>query len=154
MKKRVLGLIFAGITGAAVLAGCAGSGGAKVDKDAVLKPGTYTGQSSESDEDDGGGYAVVKLTVGDNNKIENVEFETFEKNGDSKYTETYGMINGKVSNQDYYDKAQAAVEASKTYAEQYMATKDLDSIDAISGATISYDQFKEAVSIALQKAAE
>ncbi len=154
MKKRIIGLILAGITGSAVLAGCAGSGGTGVSNDAVLKPGTYTGQSSESDDDDGGGYAVVKLTVGDNSQIENVEFETFEKNGQSKHTSSYGMINGQISNQDYYDKAQAAVKACETYAAQYMETKSLDQIDAISGATISYNQFKEAVSIALQKAAE
>lgn len=154
MKKRVLGLMLAGLTGAVVLAGCAGSGGVSVDKDAVLKPGTYTGQSSESDDEDGGGYAVVKLTIGENNEVENVDFETFESNGESKHSDSYGMINGKVSNQDYYDKAQAAIAACDEYVQQYMETKDLDQIDAVSGATISYNQFKEAVSIALQKAAE
>lgn len=156
MKKRILGMILAGAAGAAFLAGCAGSetNDVTVDESAVLKPGVYTGQSSESDEDDGGGYAIVKITVGDNNEIEDVDFETFQKNGETKYTETYGMINGAISNQDYYDKAQAAVEASKEYAKQYLETKSLTDVDAISGATISYNQFKESVSIALEKAAE
>ena len=81
-------------------------------------------------------------------------FETFEKNGKSKYTEDYGKINGEASNMAYYEKAQKAVEASKGYAEQYMKVQSLTEVDAVSGATISYNQFVEAVQSALQKAAQ
>lgn len=153
MKKKVLGLILAGAAGAFALAGCAGGSQTVDDKTASLKPGTYTGQSSENDEE-GGGYATVSLTIGENNAIENVVFETFEKNGKSKYTEEYGKINGEASNKAYYEKAQKAVEASKGYAEQYMKVQSLTEVDAVSGATISYNQFVEAVQSALQKAAQ
>ena len=126
----------------------------KIDKEAVLKAGTYTGQSSESKEENGGGYAIVKLTVGDDHEIEKIDFKTFDKNGNPKSSENYGMVNGKAEDQERYDNARAAVKACDEYVEQYMLTKNLDDVDAITGATISYDQFKEALGIALKKAAE
>ena len=46
------------------------------------------------------------------------------------------------------------MEASKGYAEQYMKVQSLTEVDAVSGATISYNQFVEAVQSALQKAAQ
>ena len=153
MKRKVLGLILAGAAGAFALTGCAGGEQSVDEKTAALKPGTYTGQSSENDEE-GGGYATVSLTIGENNAIEDVVFETFEKNGTSKYTEDYGKINGEVSNKSYYEKAQKAVEASKGYAKQYKETQSLTEVDAVSGATISYNQFVEAVQSALQKATQ
>ena len=155
MKKRILGMILAGAAGAVALTGCIGGGSEAIDeKTATLKPGVYTGQSSENDDEDGGGYATVKLTIGENNTIAECDFETFEKNGKSKYTEDYGKINGQTSNKAYYEKAQKAIEASKGYAQQYLQTQSLSEVDAVSGATISYNQFTEAVQSALQKAAQ
>lgn len=154
MKRRVSAFIAAGLTAAAVLTGCAGGGAAAVEKDTVLKPGTYTGQSSESAAEDGGGYAIVTLTVGSDNQVESVEFETYEKNGDSKDTDSYGTTNAQSSDGEPFDNAQAAREACDSYVEQYMEKKNIEDIDAISGATVSYNQFKEALGIALQKAAE
>lgn len=156
MRKRIMASFAVLVAAAVLLAGCGGEDKEeiKIDKDAVLKAGTYTGQSSESKEEDGGGYAIVKLTVGDDHEIEKLDFKTYDKNGNPKSSENYGMVNGKVEDQERYDSARAAVKACEEYAEQYMVTKDLEEVDAISGATISYEQFKEALSIALQKAAE
>jgi major membrane immunogen (membrane-anchored lipoprotein) len=63
-------------------------------------------------------------------------------------------VNGEISNQAYYDKAQLAVRAMEAYAQQYVATQDVKAVDAVSGATIAYDQFREAVGEALAGAGQ
>ena len=49
-------------------------------------------------------------------------------------------------------KAQNAYKAIVSYGEQLTASKDLAKVDAVSGATVSYDQFKEAVTKAVEQA--
>jgi major membrane immunogen (membrane-anchored lipoprotein) len=136
MGKRNRVLLF-GLIGL-FLAGC-GSGG--------YKDGLYTGRSGE---DDTGAWGEVRLTVGAG-KISGCEFVTWQKDGSVK-DENYGKINGEISNQVYYDKAQLAVEAMKKYAAGYLRTGSLKDVEAVSGATIAYNQFIEAVENALEKA--
>jgi len=115
--------------------------------------GTYTGQSSvyEGDEDgNGDGYGVVTITIQDNRVIA-CEFTTYEPDGTLK-DEEYGKQSGEVANQDFYNKAQRAVRAAQNYAEQLAAKGELSLVDAISGATYNYDQFREAVEDALSQA--
>lgn len=139
------------LTAAVLAAGC--GGGSKNYAD-----GTYTAQSSmyeslsDDDEDEGGeGYGVVTITVKDNT-ITECEFTTYMPDGTAK-DENYGKQNGEIANQDYYNKAQRAVQASRNYAEQLAAKGSLDEVDAISGASISFDEFTEAVELALREAA-
>ncbi len=136
-----------GILGVMLLSGCS----------ANYADGTYTAQSSvyegleDEDGDEGGdGYGVVTITVRDN-VITDCEFTTYMTDGTVK-DEEYGKKDGEIANQDYYNKAQRAVQASQNYAEQLAAKGDLKQVDAISGATISYDEFKEAVRLALKQA--
>ena len=119
--------------------------------------GSYTGQSSvfealeDADGDAGGdGYGVVELTVS-GGKVTACSFQTFQADGTLK-GEDYGKQNGEIANQDYYNKAQRAVQASENYAQQLAAKGELKEVDAISGATISYQQFEEAVNNALDQA--
>jgi major membrane immunogen (membrane-anchored lipoprotein) len=130
---------------AALMAGC----GSKSYAD-----GTYTGQSSvyESDEDDGNGngYGVVTLTISDG-QITDCTYETYEPDGTLKDSD-YGMQDGEVANRDYYNKAQKAIAACEKYAESLVETNDVDEVDAVSGATINYNNFKEAVKDALKQA--
>ena len=149
MNKRITGTALLGALGLLLLAGCGGS-----DKYA---DGVYTAQSSvyealEDDEGDAGGdgYGVVTITISDN-KIVDCEFTTYMTDGTVK-DEEYGKKDGEIANQDYYNKAQRAVQASQNYAEQLAAKGDIGEVDAISGATISYDEFKEAVRQALKQA--
>jgi major membrane immunogen (membrane-anchored lipoprotein) len=113
----------------------------------AYRDGTYTGTSSL---DDTGAYGEVSLTVADG-KIRQCRFLTRQKDGTIK-DEHYGKVNGEISNQDFYDKAQLAVRAMERYAAQYVEVQDLKKVDAISGATIAYEQFIEAVEEALEKA--
>lgn len=148
MKKFTAAALAAVLT-ACMLSGC---GGKKVS----YKDGTYEAQSSvyENDDgtDDGNGYGVVTLTITDG-KISDCSFITYEKDGTLK-DEDYGKEGGRIANKDYYNKAQKANAACAEYASMLVSNGQLDGIDAISGATINYKEFKEAVEIALKEAEE
>lgn len=149
MKKLILAAVMT-LTAAAVCTGC--GGGSKSYND-----GTYTAQSSmyeslsDEDEDEGGeGYGVVTITIKDN-VITDCAFTTYMPDGTVKDAD-YGKQDGEIANQDYYNKAQRAVQASQNYAEQLAAKGSLDQVDAITGASISFDEFNEAVELALKDA--
>jgi major membrane immunogen (membrane-anchored lipoprotein) len=129
------------ITAAAalILAGCGGN--------AAYKDGVYTGASGK---DDKGAWGEVTITV-TNGKVADCAFVTRQKDGTIK-GENYGKVGGQISNQDYYNKAQLAVRAMDAYAREYAESKSLDEVHVVSGATIAYNQFIEAVENALEDA--
>ncbi|MDR1256813.1 MAG: FMN-binding protein, partial [Spirochaetaceae bacterium] len=86
-------------------------------------------------------------------KVADCLFVTRQKDGSVK-GEDYGKVNGEISNQDYYNKAQLAVRAMDQYARAFRETGDLNNVDVVSGATIAFDQFNEAVTAALEEAAK
>ena len=59
-----------------------------------------------------------------------------------------------MGNKDFYNKAQKAIQAADVYADQLVETGDLDKVDAISGATYNYNDFRDAVRAALRQAEE
>lgn len=142
MKKKI---IYPALTLAltlSLLSGCNGR-----SEDISYKNGTYTGKSSE---DDRGAYGEATITIADN-KITDCKYVTWQSDGRVK-DEEYGEVNGKISNQDYYDKAQLAVEAMTQYARELVEVQKLEDVDAVSGATIAYNQFVEAAKKALEEA--
>jgi major membrane immunogen (membrane-anchored lipoprotein) len=122
-------------------------GGGSSEAAPTYKDGTYTAQSSPDDE---GSYADITVTVA-GGRITACEFVTWEKDGTVK-GEDYGKVGGVIANRSYYEKAQVAVEAMSDYARQLVSTGDPLRVDAISGATISYDQFVESAREALRGA--
>lgn len=132
-----------------LLAGCGGS-----EKAVSYKDGIYTGQSSvytnDDGTEDGNGYGVVELTI-EGGVITACTYQTFETDGKLK-DENYGKKDGEVANRDYFNKAQKAVAACDQYAAKLVEKGSLKGIDAISGATINYTEFKEAVTEALSQA--
>ena len=117
--------------------------------------GTYSAQSQEyvNDEDDstaGNGYGVVELTIS-GGEISACTFKTYELDGSLK-DEEYGKENGEIANKDFYNKAQKALAACDKYAQQLVEKGDIKEVDAISGATVNYNEFKEAVDLALKQA--
>jgi major membrane immunogen (membrane-anchored lipoprotein) len=116
--------------------------------------GTYTGRSadytSEEGEEAGNGYGIVELTIS-GGQITSCTFQTYELDGTLK-DEDYGKENGEVKNKDFYNKAQKARAACENYAAQLVAKQRVKDVDAVSGATVNYSEFKEAVADALQKA--
>jgi major membrane immunogen (membrane-anchored lipoprotein) len=131
---------------AVCLAGCTAIGPAE-SQPAAGRDGVFTGVSGA---DDTGAYGEVTLTI-ESGKIADCQFVTWQKDGSVK-DENYGKVKGEIANQDFYDKAQWAVRAMAQYAEQFRETGRLDGVDAVSGATIAYDQFTEAVDAALEAA--
>jgi len=149
MKRRTM---IAVLLGLCLLAGLVSGCGAKSYAD-----GTYTGKSSvyealDEDEDaEVEGYGVVTLTL-TGGKVTDCIFETFTTDGTPK-DEEYGKEGGQVANPDYYNKAQRAVRACDAYAQELIEAGDPNAkIDAISGATVNYNEFGEAVAEALKQA--
>ena len=145
-KWTVLGLA---ALSALLLCAC-GDSGNYADGTYTAQSEVYEGLEDEDNLEGGDGYGVVTITVRDN-VITDCEFTTYMTDGTVK-GEDYGKQNGEIANQDYYNKAQRAVRASQNYAEQLAAKGNLDAVDAISGATISYQEFQEAVKTALKQA--
>jgi len=147
--KKAAVLSALGMVSVLMLTGC-GSG----SKTAAYKDGTYTATSSvftnDDGTEDGNGYGTVTLTIKDG-KIAECSYQTFEVDGTLK-DEEYGKQNGEIANRDYYSKAQKAVAACDEYAKLLVANEGLDGLDAISGATVNYNEFKEAVQLALDEA--
>lgn len=150
IRKTVIAVVIAGAMAAVPLAGCSSN---TDPVNVSYADGVYEGTSQVYEGDSDGsaaGYGVVKITISDG-KITDCEYHTYEPDGKLK-DEDYGKKNGEVANKDFYNKAQRAVQACQKYAEQLAATGDIGSVDAISGATISYNEFKEAAEDALGKA--
>lgn len=59
---------------------------------------------------------------------------------------------GKESGDENYQKAQNALKSSEQYTKKLVETQNVDKVDAVSGATSSWNQFKEAAKDALAKA--
>ena len=137
------------LAGAFLLTGC-GKGSV------TYQDGSYEGKSEvyENDDgsDDGNGYGVVNITI-KGGVISECTFQTYEIDGTLK-DEEYGKEDGRIANKDYYNKAQKANAACAEYASMLVANGQLDGIDAISGATINYNEFVEAVENALKQAEE
>lgn len=147
---RTIGVIACtGVMAASLgLTACGGGGAAN------YADGTYTAQSEiyeDEENGDGNGYGVVTITIKDG-AIVDATFDTYTPEGELK-GEDYGMVNGHVGNQDFYNKAQKAVAANPEYAAKLVAVGNPDGVDCISGATISYSEFQEAAWAALDQAA-
>jgi len=113
----------------------------------TYKDGTYTGTSGT---DILGGTGELTVTI-QNGKITQAEYKGIHKDGTVKDID-YGKTNGKIENQEFYNKAQQAVKGASTYGPRLVETQDVDKVDAKTGATYSYKQFNEAGHKALDQA--
>ena len=107
------------------------------------KDGTFAADSSEHAQL---GHSHVELTI-ENGAIAKVVHTGFDKDGKQK-DENYGADKP----EGVRKKAQVAYKAIASYASQLESKKDLAKVDAIAGATVSYDQFNEAVTKAVEEA--
>lgn len=108
-----------------------------------LKNGTYTGKSSE---DDFGGYMEVTITVADG-KITDTEVKNLQKDGSEK-----GEDYGKEAGEEGHKTAQMTLEASQTYGQELTEKGSVEEVEAVTGATQSYNQFVEAANDAINQA--
>ena len=154
MKKSVLGLAVLLSVGV-MLTGCgdekkeAPKEAAKPAAQAVsidltgAKDGTFSADSAEHPQL---GHSHVELTIA-GGAITKVVHTGFDKDGKVK-DENYGADKP----EGVRKKAQNAYKAIGSYASQLESKKDLAKVDAIAGATVSYDQFNEAVAKAVEAA--
>lgn len=138
------------LSSAAALTACGGK---------TYKDGTYTARSAEyisdaasEEEGEANGYGEIEITIS-GGKITACKFATYQLDGTPK-DEDYGKKDGEIKNRDFYNKAQRARAACDNYASQLTAKGEVEKVDAISGATINYNEFKEAASAALKQAEE
>ena len=116
---------------------------ANTDETMALKDGTYTGKSSE---DDYGGHMEVTITVADG-KISNTEVKNLQKDGSEK-----GEDYGKEAGEEGHKTAQMTLEASQTYGQELTEKGSVEEVEAVTGATQSYNQFVEAANDAINQA--
>jgi major membrane immunogen (membrane-anchored lipoprotein) len=109
--------------------------------------GTYSGRSSP---DDDGGYGEVSLTI-TGNDITAATFVLRQADGSVKDAD-YGRTNGQVISQDTYRKAQTGIAAAPEYAAALVEADSLNDVHAITGASLSHQQFVDAVKDALRSA--
>ncbi len=160
-RTRLVALLFGSLLSLALFSGCGGAGsnaatdtagpanpaGAPCCDLSDTKDGTYV---AESVADNFMGKGRISIVIKDH-KIVSVNYFGVDQEEKIKGTE-YGKTNGQVENPAFYKKAQIAVEANAAYAEQLLKEQQLAKVDAISGATVSYQQFIEAAKTALMKA--
>lgn len=108
-----------------------------------LKDGTYTGKSSE---DDFGGHMEVTITVADG-KITDTEVKNLQKDGSER-----GEDYGKEAGEEGHKTAQMTLEASQTYGQELTEKGSVEEVEAVTGATQSYNQFVEAANDAINQA--
>lgn len=106
-----------------------------------LKDGVFEGYYKDES-------ATVKvvITIKDKKIVDCVREERDNKNNKIK-DENYGKDDADFN----YKQAQKAVKNSEGYAKKLVEVQDIDKVDSVSGATISYKRFKSAVKDALNK---
>ncbi|UTY33549.1 FMN-binding protein [Treponema putidum] len=119
-------------------------------KSIKYKDGVY--KSFANIKDDWGGTAEVEIKI-EEGKIVECTFLSYEKNGNLKGPE-YGKVDGVIKNMGLYKIAQASVLRAAEYGQKLVETQNIDDVDVIAGASISYKLFKDAVENALQGAKE
>lgn len=87
----------------------------------------------------------IKLEIKDG-KILKCELEAIDKEGNIK-NENYGKNSGEKN----YQLAQIALNGIMKYPDMLLQAQDVEKIDAISGATVSFREFQMAVKDALEK---
>ena len=117
-------------------------------KSIKYKDGVY--KSFANIKDDWGGTAEVEIKI-EEGKIVECTFLSYEKNGNLKGSE-YGKVDGVIKNVGLYKIAQASILRAAEYGQKLIETQNIDDVDIIAGASISYKLFKDAVENALQDA--
>ena len=111
------------------------------------KDGTYTAESA-SDSYMGRGRLTVVIK---NHKIVAADVVGLSPDGKVK-DETYGMTDGQIKDERKYKIAQNSLKANNSYGAQLLQTQQPGEVDAIAGATVSYDQFMETAQKVLEQA--
>lgn len=145
MKRQGLGIGAVGL-GAMLLAACTPS--YSIDMSVPMQDGEWTARSNP---DDQGAVGVITISV-EGGDITKTVYETKRADGSDK-DGNYGKdSSGQVFNEDYYARAQKAVESFSRYSQQLTDEDDPAKVDVISGATVAHSQFMQAAIRAISAA--
>ncbi|MCI7513276.1 MAG: FMN-binding protein [Schaalia hyovaginalis] len=144
MRNR-LGIGAVGL-GAMMLAACSPS--YTIDMSVPMRDGQW---SARSNPDDQGAVGVITISV-EGGDITKTVYETKRADGSDKDAEYGKDSSGQVFNEDYYARAQKAVESFARYSQQLTDEDDPAKVDVISGATVAHSQFMQAAIRAISAA--
>lgn len=143
--RRLLGVGALGL-GAMLAAACSPS--YDIDMTRPMADGEWTGRSNP---DDQGAVGTITITVSGGD-ITNTVYETAQANGRDKDADYGKNSAGEVFNEEYYARAQAAVDSFEEYSRRLTETDDPNAVDVISGATVAHSQFMQAAIRAISAA--
>ena len=112
------------------------------------KDGTYTGESqSRYKSEPYWGQATLEIK---NDKIIKLTFQIVDKDKNEIFGPEYEQHF--KDNPEYVQQCRNDLKGIKAYTEKFNQSKKLEQVDAITGATWSYNIFKDAIKVALEKA--
>lgn len=123
--------------------GGAGDANVGAARESKWKDGVYT---EKSEKEKNGGYVIVTLTI-ENGAIKLCTMEMYDRENNPK-DEKYGS----GGPDQVYKIAQAAIESAAQYPELLVQAGSIEDVDAISGATETYDVFRDVVQKLLEQA--
>jgi major membrane immunogen (membrane-anchored lipoprotein) len=110
--------------------------------------GVFTGESqSHYTSEPYWGQARVEIK---DDRIISLSFQIIDKDKNEIFGPDYERHF--KDNPNYAEQCRNEVKAIKVYRENYLKTKDMKQVDAITGATWSYNIFRDALNVALEKA--
>lgn len=96
-------------------------------------------------------WGIAKITI-KSGEITDLSFSIIDKNTGEVFDEKYE--NHYAGNDAYIQQCRNDLKGVNAYIKKFQKVKQLDKVDAISGATWAHNLFTEAVKIALEKAAK
>ncbi|HZK69229.1 MAG TPA: FMN-binding protein [Paludibacter sp.] len=113
------------------------------------KDGIYTGESqSRYTSEPYRGQATLEIK---NDKIIKLTFQIIDKSNNEVFGPDYEQHF--KNNPEYMQQCRNDLKGIKAYTEKFNQSKKLEQVDAITGATWSYNIFRDAIKVALEKAA-
>lgn len=94
-------------------------------------------------------WGKVQLTI-KNGKISNVEFQIVDQDKNEIFSETYERHY--AGNNYYMEQCRKDWKGIQTYPQLLLEKQNINNLDAITGATWSFNIFKDSVAIALREA--
>jgi major membrane immunogen (membrane-anchored lipoprotein) len=112
------------------------------------KDGIYTGESqSRYTSEPYWGQATLEIK---NDKIVKLTFQIVDKDKNEIFGPNYEQHF--KDNPEYMQQCRNDLKGIKAYTEKFNQSKKLEQVDAITGATWSYNIFRDAIKVALEKA--
>ena len=167
MKLKMLPAMIVAMVFCGMFTGCGSKPAATEQKSSAVQTnkvryvdGTYEGKSSPTSE---GYYAKAKVTIKDS-KISTVDFEIYDTTvfkvyGNSKHKDAEELLLDESYGAEVYEEMPLYQQQTKnellgmkSYKSELVKEQDVDKVDAVSGATWSYQLFQETLKSTLTQA--